>query len=139
MAHVTPEEEAALNEVMQILEAAPGSSSSAVVPLDNIIPAQREKLEVLATQPLFILQKKAMTSSKFHAHSSPIFKHLNIVKLPDLVFLNITVFMHKFHNKRLPFVFYTFFTHVNKRHNYTRSVSNMFYTLPKEQIMEYST
>ena len=54
------------------------------------------------TQPLFILQKRAMrvmTFSKFHEHSSPIFKRLNIVKLPDLVFLNIAVFMHKFHNR----------------------------------------
>jgi len=44
------------------------------------------------TQPLFILQKRAMrvtTFSKFHEHSSPIFKHLNIVKLPDLVFLKV--------------------------------------------------
>ena len=39
-----------------------------------------------------------MTFSKFHARSSPIFKHFNIVKLPDLVFLNIAVFMYKFHN-----------------------------------------
>ena len=50
------------------------------------------------TQPLFILQKRAMrvmTFSKFHEHSCPIFKHLNIVKLcmPDLVFLNIAVFI----------------------------------------------
>ena len=46
------------------------------------------------TQPLFVLQKRAIrviTFYKFHEHSSPIFKHLNIVKLPDLVFLNIAV------------------------------------------------
>ena len=40
--------------------------------------------------------------------------------------------MHKFHNRHLPFVFDTFFTQVNKRHNYdTRSASNIFYTSPK--------
>ena len=53
MAHVTPEEEAALNEVMQILEAQPletmPGSSAAVVLLDNIIPTQREKLAVLVS------------------------------------------------------------------------------------------
>ena len=41
-------------------------------------------------QPLFILQKRTiriMTFSKFHEHSSPIFKRLNIVKLPDVVTL----------------------------------------------------
>ena len=87
------------------------------------------------TQPLVILQKRAMrmiTFSKYHEHSSPIFKHLNIVKLPDLVFLNIAVFMHKFHNRRLPCVFDTFFFQVNKKHNYnTRSASSLSYTLPK--------
>ena len=73
-----------------------------------------------------------MTFSKFHEHSSPIFKRLNIVKLTDRVFLNIAVFMYKFHNTRLPYVFDTVFTQLNKRHDYnTRSASNMFYTLPK--------
>ena len=56
----------------------------------------------------------------------------NLIKLADLVFLNIAVFMYKFHNRRLPSVFDTFFTQVNERHNYnTRSSSNMFYSLPK--------
>ena len=48
-------------------------------------------------QPLFVLQKRAiriMTFSKFNEHSSPIFKRLNIDKLPDLVTLNIAVFMY---------------------------------------------
>ena len=80
------------------------------------------------TQPLFVSQKRAirvLTFSKFREHSSPIFKCLNIVKLPDLVFLNIAVFMYNFHNRRLPSVFDTFFTQVNKRYIYnTRSVWN---------------
>ena len=88
-----------------------------------------------SNQPLFILQKTAMrvmTFSIFHEHSSPIFKHLNIVKLPDLVFLNIAVFMKKLQNGRLPSVFDTFFTQINERHNYKiRSASNNSYTLPK--------
>ena len=49
------------------------------------------------TQPMFILQKRAirvMTFSKFHEHSSSIFKHIDIVELPDLVFLNIVVSMY---------------------------------------------
>jgi len=96
------------------------------------------------TKPLFIKKKRAMrvmTFSKFHEHSSPILKQLNIDKVPDLVFLNIAVFMYKFHSRRPPSVFDTSFTQVNKRHNYnTRSASNMFYTLPKVRtIMEYST
>ena len=75
------------------------------------------------TQPLFVSQKRAirvLTFSKFREHSSPIFKCLDIV-----VFLNIAVFMYNFHNRRLPCVFDTFFTQVNKRYIYnTRSVWN---------------
>ena len=57
---------------------------------------------------------------------------LNTVKLPDLVFLNIAVFMYKFHNRRLPSVFDTFFTRVNKKRSYnTRSASNLSYALTK--------
>ena len=74
-----------------------------------------------ATRPLFILQKRIMsvvTFSKFHVHSSPIFKQLNVVKLSDFAFLNVAaVFMHIFHNRRLSSVFDTFFTQVNERHN----------------------
>ena len=52
--------------------------------------------------------------------------------MPDLVFFNIAVFMYKFHNTRIPSVFDTVFTQLNKRHNYnTRIASNMFYTLPE--------
>ena len=53
------------------------------------------------TQSWFILQKRAMrvmTFSKFHEHPSPIFNHLNIVKLPDLVFLYIAALISKFTN-----------------------------------------
>ena len=55
MAHVTPEEEAALNEILQTLEAEPTeSTTSSANPLvsvtnDNNIPAQREKLAILVS------------------------------------------------------------------------------------------
>ena len=49
MAHVTPEEAAAFNEVMQLLEAEPvdttTSTSLVLVTNDDNIPAQREKLQ----------------------------------------------------------------------------------------------
>ena len=86
------------------------------------------------TTALRVSINNVSTKSVFHEHSSLIFKHLNIVNLPNLVqiFLNIKVFVYKFHNRCLPSVFDTFFTQVNKRHKYnTRSASNMFYTLPK--------
>ena len=67
------------------------------------------------------LQKKAMRIiifSKFDAHSSPIFKYLTIIKLPDLYVLNITIFMHKFHHKKLTSAFNHYFTTVNEIHAY---------------------
>lgn len=86
-------------------------------------------------QPLYMLQKKAMrimTFSKFDEHSSALFKELDIVKLPDVVTLHNAVLMYKFHNNLLPSVFDTFFTRVNKTHNYnTRLSSKLSYSLPK--------
>ena len=52
MAHVTSEEEAAINGVMQMLEAQPlnTTSATAVLPFDDqMIPAQREELAVLVS------------------------------------------------------------------------------------------
>ena len=53
MAHVTPEEETAFNEIMQVLESQPEdtttSTSLVSVTNDDNIPAQREKLAVLVS------------------------------------------------------------------------------------------
>ena len=84
------------------------------------------ELHLFFNYPAFFhFTKESYTSVDFREHSSPIFKCLNIVKLSDLVFRNIAVFMYNFHNRRLPSVFDTFFTQVNKRYIYnTRSVWN---------------
>ena len=72
------------------------------------------------------------TFSKFDAHSSPIFKYLNIIKLPDLYVLYTTIFMHKFHYQKLPSAFNHYFTAVNETHAYnTRLASKQSYSLPK--------
>ena len=53
MAHVTPEDEAAFKEIMQVLESQPEdtttSTSLVSVTNDDNIPAQREKLAVLVS------------------------------------------------------------------------------------------
>ena len=86
-------------------------------------------------QPICTIQKKAlriMTFSKQDANSSPLFKYLKIVKYSDLFYLNIIIFMHKFHNHLLQPVFNNFFTLINKTHNYnTRLASKQSYSLPK--------
>ena len=75
---------------------------------------------------------RIITFSKFDAHSSPIFKYLAIIKLPDLYVLNITIFVHKFLHKKLPSTFNHYFTTVNEIHAYnTRLASKQSYSLPK--------
>ena len=84
------------------------------------------------THHLFILQKRAirvMTFSKFHEYSGPIFKCLNIVKLPDLVFLDIQSLWINFAID-VYHLCVILSLHKSIRHNYnTSSASSMFYTL----------
>ena len=86
-------------------------------------------------QPLYMLQKKAIriiTFSHFQDHTSPLYRTLKIIKLFDVIFLHLAIFMHKFHHHLLPSVFDSFFTPINKVHKYnTRLSSKMSYSLPK--------
>ena len=86
-------------------------------------------------QPLFVLQKKAITIitfSSFFEHTGPLFKDLNVIKLFDEVTFHIAIFMYKFKNQLLPDNFKVFFTSVKETHNYnTRLSSRMTYALPK--------
>ena len=86
-------------------------------------------------QPIFILQKKVVrliTFSAFDAHSSPLFKRLNIMKLHDLVDYCTAVFMYKFKNNILPIIFDRFFTSVKQIHSYsTRSATKDHFYMPK--------
>ena len=81
-------------------------------------------------KPLINLQKKAvriMTFSDFSAHSSPLF-----VGLKELLILNNTLSMYGFHAKLLSPVLKSFFTSVDKLHQYnTRLASKRSYYLPK--------
>ena len=85
--------------------------------------------------PLFVLQKKVVriiAFENFDAPSSPIFKCLSILKLPDLVTLHVSVFMHEFHQNLLPSVFDNFFVDVRDLHTYnTRFAAKHSYYFPK--------
>ena len=84
---------------------------------------------------LVILQKQAiriMTYSKFDEHSSPIFKSLNIVKLPDLVFPKLCI------NFRVDVYLLFLILSLHKSTKDTATVQHkkcfkklMIYTLPK--------
>ncbi len=77
--------------------------------------------------PLLILQKRAlciMTFSKSDEHSSPIFKTLNLLKIHDLVSLNIAVFMYKYYYQHLPLVFQNFFERISTIHSYNMRLAS---------------
>ena len=86
-------------------------------------------------QPIYILQKKALrliSFSPFDAHSSPLFKSLNIIKFHDLVDYHISIFMFKYKHNTLPSTFENFFMPVNEVHRYnTRSAYKENFYLPK--------
>ena len=60
---------------------------------------------------VYNLQKKAlriMTGSKYNAHTEPLFKQLNIMKLEDSFSLQCFKFYHKFNTNSLPKYFAIF-------------------------------
>lgn len=84
---------------------------------------------------LVVLQKKAVrivTFSPLDEHSSPLFRHLQIIKLVDLIELFTGTFMYKYYNNLLPSNFSDLFTPVNQVHSYnTRLASKLSFSLPK--------
>jgi hypothetical protein len=86
-------------------------------------------------KPLFLLQKRVIrivTFSKFDEHTSPLFKQLAILKLPDLVLLHNALLMYNFHSNSLPYVFDNFFTLAKNRHSYnTKFAAKNSLCIPK--------
>ena len=85
--------------------------------------------------PLITLQKKAIriiTFSDYRAHTSPLFKMLNLLKLLDIVKLHTGIFMLCFCNGLLPVDFDHFFSEIKCIHaHYTRLASKVItYALP---------
>ena len=61
---------------------------------------------------LFVLQKKSLLIIYFlnhNAHTSPLFRELNILKLPDKIALENCLFIIKYFNKCLPPIFKNWF------------------------------
>ena len=84
--------------------------------------------------PLVVLQKKAVrivTFSPLDEHSSPLFRHLQIIKLVDLIELFTGTFTYKYYNNLLPSNFSDLFTPVNQVYSYnTRLASKLSFSLP---------
>ena len=85
-------------------------------------------------RPLVVLQKKAIriiTFSNFREHTSPLFKKLNVLKFPDIVYVYTALFVHQYSNGKLPEAFDDFFSLIQNQHNCnTRLASRSTYSLP---------
>ena len=80
---------------------------------------------------VYYLQKKAvriMTASKYNAHTEPLFKQLNMMKLEDSFSLQCLKFYHKFKGNYLPKYFADIFTWNSDIHHYgTRNRDQLHY------------
>ena len=89
---------------------------------------------ITTLKPLIILQKKAVrviTFSDFRKHSSPLFDALSIIKLIDLIFFYVAMFMYDFYTAKFPNAFEDLFKKISNRHAYNTSLaSRQSYSLP---------
>ena len=78
--------------------------------------------------PLFILQKKAIRQISNAAprdHTSPLFKNLTLLKVNDIINVNIATFAYKSWNGLLPYAFHNYLISNSNLHHYnTRTVTN---------------
>ena len=85
------------------------------------------------TKRILKLQKwavRAITCSKYNAHTDPIFKKLNILKINDIYKLSALKFYYKFQNNLLPRSFHGIFTSEMPTHTYHTRQRNT----PRPQI-----
>ena len=70
-----------------------------------------------------------MTFSDFHEHTSALFKKLtNLLKLDDIIYIHIAMFVHDYTNHKLPPVFNNFFRLRSSIHHHnTRLASTSSY------------
>ena len=72
------------------------------------------------TDKISTLQKNAMrimTFSEFRAHSEPLFKNLEILKLVDSITLNNCIFVHDYLHGHLPQCYINTFTRIDSKHS----------------------
>ena len=78
---------------------------------------------------IFKLQKRALriiTNSKYNAHTEPLFKKMNLLKIKDIFDMQCMKFWHKFVNKKLPNYFHSIFIYNNELYDIeTRNHDNM--------------
>ena len=79
--------------------------------------------------PIFKLQKKAIrliVNVSRREKSTPYFKKLNIIKLPDVYKNNVSIFMYHYLNNNLPETFSDYFIMANSIHNVNTRQKNRY-------------
>ena len=75
---------------------------------------------------------RALTNSKYNAHTEPIFRNLRLLKVSDIFELNLLKFYFKYKNNGLPSYFDNMFEFSQTTHNYETRHRNMTHPrLPK--------
>lgn len=88
------------------------------------------------------MQKRAVrviTNSSYTSSSAPLFLKIRTLPLPDLIRLNVIVFMFKFHNDLLPSIFRNMFQSNDSTHGYpTRKCKDLRQPLAKSTKRTHS-
>ena len=91
---------------------------------------------------VFKLQKKAIRTisrSKYNAHTSPIFKNLELLKIEDILNISLLKFQFKLVNEKLPHYFPSIFYQIQTNHNYnTRNHDVVQLPIPNTNSSFYS-
>ena len=86
---------------------------------------------------LFLLQKRAIriiNHSSYLSHTNDLFKKSRILKITDLFYFNIGIFMFQFTTGNLPDAFLHMFTRNNSIHNYPTRQHDAFH-LPRTRTI----
>ena len=83
--------------------------------------------------PIIVLQKRAVRiilKAELRAHSSSLFKKLDLLKVTDICCFQTSLFMYKFLQSQLPCKFNDYFSHVSSVHHYITRNSTLAFMLP---------
>ena len=86
---------------------------------------------------IFKLQKRAlriMTNSKYNAHTEPLFKELEMLKVKNIFDVQCMKFWYKFVNKSLPEYFGTMFTFNNELYQIETRGQNQLHLFPTRTV-----
>lgn len=90
---------------------------------------------------LFKIQKKAIriiSNSKYNAHTDPLFKNFNFLKLQDLFYLSLLKLYYKYRHDNLPGYFSNIFKPKQTTHQYSTRNRNPIFHIPKKNSSKKS-